>query len=147
MKKALIFGIAIFMVVAFSGIAPAEDPSIVGIWSMPALKGKDKGKERAQVEIFAKDGVYYGKIVRLSLLPANALCRGCKDEKQNKPLLGMQILENLKKEAGRYVEGKICDFDEGKEYKCMLTQITPDKLMVTASWFGFKESHYWTRIK
>lgn len=147
MKKIMVFYMAFFVLFAFSGLVQAAGPEITGIWSMPALKGKDKGKERAQIEIFNKDGVYYGKIVKLSLLPANAVCRACKDEKKDKPLQGMQILANLKKEAGRYVEGKVLDFDEGKEYKCMATLIAPEKLMITASLFGFKESHYWTRVK
>ncbi len=56
--------IAILMLFAFSGLSQAADPSIVGVWSLPILKGKDKGKERSNVEIFEKDGVYYGKIVK-----------------------------------------------------------------------------------
>ena len=146
MKRAFVFIMAIFILFAFSGVLPAAEPSLVGMWSMPILKGNDKGKERAQVEVFEKDGVYYGKIVKLSTRPANALCKACKNERKNKPLMGMLILWNLKKEAGRYL-GKVYDFDEGKEYKCAVTQISPNKLMVTASLLFFSESHYWTRVK
>lgn len=146
MKKGFAFFVAIFMLFAFSGTVLAVEPSIVGVWSMPILKGKDKGKERAQVEIFEKNGVYSGKIVKLSALPANALCKACKDERKNKPLMGMLLLWDLKKEAGRYL-GKVYDFDEGKEYKCSLTQVSPNKLMVTASLLFFSESHYWMRVK
>ncbi len=61
--------------------------------------------------------------------------------------MGMLILWDLKKEAGRYVGGKVYDVDEGKEYKCTLTQISPDKLKVTACLLFLCESHYWTRVK
>ena len=147
MKKILIVFLALLLVASFLPAGHAADPSIAGVWSLPVLKGKDKGKERFQVEIFEKDGVYYGKIVKLTSLPENALCTKCKKERKDKPLMGMLMLWNLKKEAGRYVEGKIYDVDAGKEYKCSITQITPDKLQVTASLLFLSESHYWTRVK
>lgn len=147
MKKILIAFLALLLVASFLPAGHAADPSIAGVWSLPVLKGKDKGKERFQVEIFEKDGVYYGKIVKLTSLPENALCTKCKKERKDKPLIGMLMLWNLKKEAGRYVEGKIYDVDAGKEYKCSITQITPDKLQVTASLLFLSESHYWTRVK
>ena len=61
MKKTFIFILAACTLFAFSGLLQAADSSITGIWSMPILKGKDKGKERLNVEIFEKedDGVMY----------------------------------------------------------------------------------------
>ncbi len=147
MKKIFVFMLAALMLLAFSGGSQAADPSIVGVWSLPILKGKDKGKERSQVEISEKDGVYSGRIVKLTTVPANTLCTKCKKDRKDKPLMGMLIIWNLKKEAGRYVEGKIYEVEEGTEYKCSLAQISPDKLKVTACLFFLCESHYWTRVK
>ena len=106
MKKTFVFVIAIFILFAFSGLLQAADPSIVGVWSLPFLKGKDKGKERSNVEIFEKDGVYYGKIVKLSPgVPANALCITCKKDRKDKPLMGLLVLWGLKKrQAGTLKE-------------------------------------------
>jgi uncharacterized protein (DUF2147 family) len=147
MTKRLIFLAVLLTAFVFTGIGQAADPSIIGVWSVPILKGKDKGKERSNVEIFQKDGVYYGKIVRLSTVPANALCTTCKDDRKDKPLMGMLILWNLQKEGGRYIDGKIYDVEDGKEYKCSLSLATPDRLKVTASLLFLSESHYWTRVK
>jgi uncharacterized protein (DUF2147 family) len=147
MKKAFVFMIAVLTLFAFAGLSRAADPSIVGVWSLPILKGKDKGKERLNVEIFEKGEVYYGKIVKLTTVPANTLCTTCKKDRKDKPLMGMSILWDLKKEAGRYVEGKIYEVEEGSEYKCTFTQISPDKLKVTACLMFLCESHYWTRVK
>lgn len=147
MKKMFVFILTGFLLVAFSGWSQAADPSIVGVWSMPILKGKDKGKERAHVEIFEKERVYYGKIVKLTIVPANALCAKCKKERKDMPLMGMLILSDLKKEAGRYAQGKVYDFEEGTEYKCSLSQVAPDRLKVTACLTFLCESHYWTRVK
>lgn len=148
MKKLILFLTAFIFLMTFSLTSYAADPSIIGIWSMPILKGKDKGKERFNVEIFQKDGAYYGKIVKLSTGPANAVCTKCKDERKDKPLMGMLVLSGLKKEAGRYVDGKVYDADEGKEYKCSLALMSQEKLQVTACvLIGICQSHYWTRVK
>jgi len=105
MKKMFVFIVAFLMVFAFSGLLHAAD-SIVGVWSQPILKGKDKGKERSHVEIFEKDGVYYGKIVKLTTVPANALCTKCKKGRKDKPLMGMLILWDLKKKPAGMLKGK-----------------------------------------
>lgn len=148
MKKTFVFVVTAFLLFALSGFLQAAEPSIVGVWSVPLLKGKDKGKEGSHVEIYEKDGVYYGKIVKLTTVPANALCTTCKKDRENKPLMGMLILWNFKKEAGRYAEGRVYAVEEGKEYKCTLTLMSPDKLQVTACLvFGICQSHYWTRVK
>lgn len=147
MKKTFIFAVAVFILMAFSGFSIAADQSIVGVWSLPILKGKDTGKERSQVEIFEKDGIYYGKIVKLTTVPANALCKNCKKDRKDKPLMGMLVLWGLKKEAGQYVDGNILDVDEGKDYRCRIALASSDKLKVTASLLFISESHYWTRVK
>lgn len=147
MIKRLMILILMIATFVFTGIGQAADPSIIGVWSVPILKGKDKGKERSNVEIFQKDGVYYGKIVKLSTAPANALCTTCKDDRKDKPLMGMLLLWNLQKEGSRYVDGKVYDAEDGKEYKCSLSLATPDKLKVTACLLFLCESHYWTRVK
>ncbi len=147
MKKITMVLMALLLVASFLPAGYAADPSITGVWSLPILKGKDKGKERSHVEIFEKDGVYYGKIVKLTTVSADALCTTCKKERKDKPLMGMLILWNLKKEAGRYVAGKIYDVEAGKEYKCSIVQSTPDRLKITASLLFLSESHYWTRVK
>ncbi len=147
MKKTFVFVIAVSVLLAFSGLSQAADSSITGVWSLPILKGKDKGKERSNVEIYEKDGVYYGKIVKLTTVPADTLCTKCKKDKQDKPLLGMVILRDLKKEAGQYVGGKILEVEEGTEYKCSIVQVNQDKLKLTACLMFLCESHYWTRVK
>lgn len=149
MKKALLLLTTLLFVAAFSLQGWAADPSLAGVWSMPVLKGKDKGKERLQVEIFEKDGAYYGKIVKLAPgVPADAVCTKCKKDRKDKPLMGMLILWDMKKEAGRYAGGSVYDVDEGKDYKCSIAMASQDKLKLTACLFSLIcESHYWTRVK
>lgn len=147
MKKISFFILLLCTVFIFSGLSLAADPSIVGVWSVPLIKGKDKGKEGSHVEIYEKDGVYYGKVVKLISVPANALCTHCKKERKDKPLMGMLILWDFKKEAGRYVGGRVYAVEEDKDYKCAMALVSPDKLQVTASLLFVSQSHYWTRVK
>ena len=149
MKKALMVLTVLAACMAFAAAGWAADASIAGVWSMPVLKGKDKGKERLQVEIFEKNGAYYGKIVKLAPgVPADAVCTKCTKDRKDKPLMGMLILWDLKKEAGRYVEGTVYDVDEGKDYKCSAALVAQDKLKITACILSLIcESHYWTKVK
>jgi uncharacterized protein (DUF2147 family) len=147
MKKKILFLTAIVVCMAFSASCCAAEPSIVGVWSVPIVKGKDKGKERSQMEIFEKDGVYYGKIVKLSIVPADTLCTTCKKDKKDKPLMGMLVLRDLKKEAGRYVGGKILEAENGEEYDCNILLVSQDKMKLTAGWLFLTESHYLMRVK
>ena len=95
MKKNLLFLTAVFVCLVFSASGWAAESTIVGIWSVPIATGKDKGKERSHIEIFEKNGLYYGKNVKLNNAPANLLCRKCKSEKKDQPILGMVVIRDL----------------------------------------------------
>jgi uncharacterized protein (DUF2147 family) len=147
MKKKILFLTAMVVCMAFSASCWAAEPSIVGVWSVPIVKGKDKGKERSQMEIFEKDGVFYGKIVKLSIVPTDTLCTTCKKDKKDKPLMGMLILRDLKKDGDRYVGGKILEAGNGEEYDCSIVLLSHDKMKMTAGWLFLTENHYLARVK
>ena len=147
MNRKLLFLAAVAVCVVFSAAVLAAQPSIVGIWSVPIEQGKDKGKERSQIEIFEKQGVYYGKNVKLNNVPAGILCRKCMNDKKDKPILGMLILRDLKKEGNRYVGGKILQVESGDEFSCTIELMTPDKMKLTAGWLFSTEDHYLMRVK
>ncbi|MBN1665335.1 MAG: DUF2147 domain-containing protein [Deltaproteobacteria bacterium] len=114
--------------VLFSGTAvKAQDP-IIGTWITIGDQGADKGKETSHIEIFEKDGLYFGKIVKLLLPPEpdnpNELCLKCPGDLKNKPILGMVIIKNMKKteETDKkmgllYAGGTILDPESGSTYK------------------------------
>ena len=113
MKKAMSALIVSVLIFAFGGLCAAADEAIVGVWSLPVLKGKDKGKERSQVEIYEQNGSYFGKIVKLTTTPADTVCVKCKGDKKDQPLMGMVILRDLTREPGQYT-GKVLEVEEGK---------------------------------
>ncbi len=110
--------------------------SFIGIISFAQIEGKWKtiddetGKAKSIVEIWKKaDGKYYGKISQLLIKPEHANCVACKDDRKNKPLLGMEIIRGLKKDGDEFTGGSITDPKNGKSYKCTITR-DGDKLNV-----------------
>lgn len=83
----------------------------------------DTGKEKSIVEIFKKsNGKYYGKIIKLLQTPENNNCVKCKDDRKNKPLIGLEIIRDLKKQGDEFTSGTITDPKTGKTYKCTISR-------------------------
>ena len=123
MKKLLI---TLTMVVT-SIVLFAQSNDIVGKWT---TIDDDSGKAKSVVEIFKKsDGKYYGKIVQLLQKPENENCVACKDDRKNKPLIGLEIIRGLKMDGKEFTGGTITDPKSGKTYKCTITR-NGDKLNV-----------------
>ncbi|KQS89351.1 MULTISPECIES: DUF2147 domain-containing protein [Chryseobacterium] len=104
--------------------------SLIGVMSFAQIEGKWKtiddetGKPKSIVEIFKKnDGKYYGKIVQLLIKPENNNCVKCKDDRKNKPLLGLEIIRGLSKDGDEFSGGTITNPKDGKSYK---TEIEKD---------------------
>src|SRR5690606_34116906 len=96
----------------------------------------ETGQEKSIVEIFKKsDGKYYGKVTQLLIKPANPNCVDCKDDRKNKPILGMEVVRGLSKDGSEFTGGTITDPKTGKTYKCTITR-SGDKLNVRG-YIGF----------
>ncbi len=105
----------------------------LNLWADDAVTGKWKtiddstGKPKAIVEIFEKDGKFYGRIERLFRQPEeeqNPKCDKCSGAKKDQLVTGMQILEDLKKESElRWAGGEILDPENGKTYSCKMELI------------------------
>ncbi len=102
---------------------------LVGVAISAQIEGKWKtiddetGKAKSIVEIFKKnDGKYYGKIQQLMQKPTNDNCVKCKDDRKNKPLIGLEIIRGLEKDGDEFMGGTITDPKNGKTYKCTITR-------------------------
>lgn len=100
---------------------------LVGVAISAQIEGKWKtiddetGKAKSIVEIFKKnDGKYYGKIQQLMQKPTNDNCVKCKDDRKNKPLIGLEIIRGLEKDGDEFTGGTITDPKNGKTYKCTI---------------------------
>ncbi|UFK98362.1 DUF2147 domain-containing protein [Kaistella faecalis] len=139
MKKIIFAFVALF----FATLSYAQ---IEGKWK---TIDDETGQEKSIVEIFKKsDGKYYGKVTQLLIKPANPNCVDCKDDRKNKPILGMEVVRGLSKDGSEFTGGTITDPKTGKTYKCTITR-SGDKLNVRG-YIGFSligRSQTWHKVK
>ena len=133
----------------FSILAHAAENSVAGLWQ--SIDDKT-GKPRSHIRINDNNGEF-SAVVEKGLLDtetADALCSKCQDERKDKPIIGMTILEGMKQRGNLYEGGKILDPENGKIYRCKLKlDATGNKLEVRGfigiSLFG--RSQMWTRLE
>lgn len=128
---------------------------LISSLSFAQIEGKWKtvddetGQAKSIVEITKKsDGKYYGKVIQLLIKPANPTCSACKDDRKNKPILGMEVIRGLQKDGNEFSGGTITNPTDGKTYKCLVTR-SGDKLNVKG-YIGFSligRSQTWTKVK
>ena len=110
---------------------------IVGQWK---TIDDETNKPKSIVEIYEKEGTYYGKIVKLFREPTedqNPKCDKCSGDKKDKLILGMQILTGLKKDSEtKWVDGDILDPKNGKTYSCKAEVIEDGKKLKLRGFIG-----------
>lgn len=140
--KALL--LTLMVAVMATGAAIAQSP--VGIWK---TIDDNTGEAKSHIEIYEKDGKFYGKIVKLLLSPEDKVCEACSGDKKGKPLMGMNIVENLEPYDDYWSYGTIMDPESGKVYKCSIWTEGPDKLKVRG-YIGISlagRNQIWHRVK
>lgn len=104
----------VLAVVAAAAAAP-QDP-IVGTWAA----ADEDGDVGALVTIAEKGGTFEGRISRLFPSPgdpANPVCDKCTGARKGAPLLGLTVVQGLRRQGGDYEGGRILDPDTGTEYQ------------------------------
>jgi uncharacterized protein (DUF2147 family) len=139
MKK--IFLLQLVMLFSF---ANAQD--ITGKWKTIDDK---TGQAKSIIEIYVKNDKYFGKIIEIfDKSKRDKLCEKCEDQDKNKPVLGLVIIKNIKKEGSSFENGTITDPENGKTYSCSLTP-SKNKLKVRGfigfSMFGRNQT--WEKVE
>lgn len=136
----------LLMTAVFSTVN-AQNNSVIGKW-----KSIDDatGKELGIVHIYEEGGKIYGKVIDiLNPKDRNKTCNNCVGSDHKQPILGMVIIQGLKKNGDEYSGGKILDPQHGKYYKCYINLENENKLKVRGyigiSLFG--RTQYWHRVK
>ena len=139
-----------FLMLSLTGIIFSANlytnQSPVGVWKTINYKTK---KVKSHIQIYEKNGIYYGKVIKISN-PAkrNSVCDKCKGEKHNKPIMGLVIMWDLKKNGNKYSGGKILDPKNGKTYRCYIQVLEGGKKLKIRCYIGsslFGRTKYWYR--
>lgn len=118
--------------------------SVVGLWQ---TIDDETGEPKAIVEIDLRDGLLYGRIARLYPEEGDdvdPLCDKCPDERRDKPIIGMTIIDGLRRKGERWGAGTILDPEKGKLYACQLWR-EDEVLRVRGSVFIFHRTQTWIR--
>ena len=118
--------------------------TITGEWESYDDETQEK---KALIEIYKTNERYFAKIVKSYISDPNTTCENCKGDKKGKPIAGLVIIENLKKDGDEYNGGTIMDPENGKTYKCYLELMNNGKLKVRG-YLGFSllgRTQYWRR--
>ncbi|NRD24069.1 DUF2147 domain-containing protein [Winogradskyella litoriviva] len=120
--------------------------SVLGKWK---TIDDSTGKARSIIEIYESDGKIYGKIIELiNPKSNNPLCKQCKGDKKNQPIIGLIIIDGLSKNDDVYEDGTILNPENGKTYDCRLKfEDDEDTLQVRGYLAFFYKTQYWKRIK
>lgn len=120
--------------------------SCIGLWRTI----DDESKEaKSHVEVFERGGFIYGQVKELLPSAKTRTCNNCPGDKLNKPLIGMEIMWNLKSYKDYWSYGEILDPKSGKIYKCSIWLEGPDRLHVRG-YIGVSalgRTQIWERVK
>ncbi len=148
MKKMFKLGVLpVLFSLCFICSASASAP-IIGKWK---TIDDETNKPKSIVEIYEKEGKYFGKIIKLFRKPGedpNPVCDKCSkdDPRRDQPMLGMEIIKNLKPDGEKFSGGSILDPKKGNVYSCKIW-VEEGKLQVRGSFLFISRTQTWHRVE
>lgn len=134
--------------ILFAGVSVARaQTSPEGLWN--TVSDVD-GRPTAVVELRDVGGTYVGT-VRALLVPADhddSLCTKCSGDRKNQPIVGMQIVWNMRPDGDGWSGGEILDPETGKTYRARMNLTDGGKKLVVRGYIGlplFGRSQTWIR--
>ena len=120
------FTIALFFSLSLSAQSP------VGLWK---TIDDETGDPKSHVEIYEKDGKFFGKVVKLLPLATTDVCIDCPGDLNGKSLLEMDIIWDLEPYKDYWSYGQIIDPAKGKVYKLSVWKVD-DKTLKLRGYIG-----------
>lgn len=146
LTKKIFFPLLFSFLMVFSCLGHAEN-SPVGLWK---TIDDNTGKPRSLIRISDKNGELIATIEK-GLLPGETgekVCGKCTDERKDKPLVGMIIMDGMKAKGDIFEGGHILDPDNGETYKCKIKIDSTGKKLEVRGFIGvslFGRSQTWVR--
>ena len=146
MKKA-----AVAFVLATASVLAMAQNTPAGLWRTIDDDGKT---EKSTVRITVANGVATGKVEHITD-PAKAteVCAKCDDDRKDKPIVGMVIINGAKQdaeEADKWTGGMILDPAKGSTYKLILKLTDGGKKLDVRGYIGspmFGRTQTWIRAE
>nr|WP_326529471.1 DUF2147 domain-containing protein [Rhodoferax sp.] len=142
------FRSVVAVVISLSCVSAMAQMTPVGLWK--TIDDND-GTAKSEIRISESAGVVTGKIER-DLNPKakpDDKCIECTDDRKNQPIIGLEILRDLKKADGKDVweGGTVMDPNNGKIYKAKVTPIEGGQKLQMRGYIGFfYRTQTWIRV-
>jgi len=134
----------LFLLVLVTLSFTAQGQSIIGQWETYDDKTNEK---KALIEIKKTNDIYTAKIIKKYIGEENSVCEKCEGDKKDQPIIGLVIIEDIKKDGNEYNDGTILDPESGDVYSCYLKLVNNNKLKVRG-YMGVAllgRTQYWIR--
>jgi uncharacterized protein (DUF2147 family) len=121
----------------FAGLPVAQQPSPTGRWR---TYDDRTGEAKSIVVITENNGVLSGHIEKVFSPPApndHPTCKACTGELNEKPVIGMRIMWDMKKSGNEYTGGRLMDPENGKTYRGKVRLIDGGKKLDVRGFIGF----------
>lgn len=133
----------IFASLSFSFLSLGQ--SIVGKWR---TVDDNTNQARSVVEIYEKEGKFYGKVLKTYPKPdedPDPICNDCEDHRKGQKIIGMEIITDMKYDSknGLYQKGEILDPENGNIYDCRLWLAEDGSLKVRGYLLFFYRTQTW----
>jgi uncharacterized protein (DUF2147 family) len=135
--------VAALTIACASFAQPSASP--VGLWK---TIDDATGQPKSLVRITEQDGMLSGKVEKILTERTDAKCDKCTDERRDQPVLGMTIINGMKRDGDQWGGGKILDPNDGKVYSSRIKLLEGGKKLDVRGFIGvslFGRSQTWTR--
>jgi uncharacterized protein (DUF2147 family) len=128
--------------------AHAQNDTPVGVWQ---TIDDHTGQPKALVQIIDDgNGQLSGKVIKGLLADDNPArkCTACTDARKDQPILGMTIIDGMKKTDDGWDDGHILDPENGKVYRCKMHVENGGQKLVVRGYLGISllgRSQTWVR--
>ena len=125
-------------------------PAFAQDWAIGLWKNVESDKVTL-IRTYEEDGKLLGKIeqvLRNNVEDTEAKCTKCKDEKKDKPMAGLPLIWDMKKDGDKWSGGKLLDPESGRVVNCKIeTAEGGKKLQVKGSIAFLSKTQTWTRVE
>ncbi|QBE63040.1 DUF2147 domain-containing protein [Pseudoduganella lutea] len=126
----------------------ADNTSAVGLWRNI---DDQTGKPKADIRISESNGVLQGRIERLYRAAGqdqHPICDKCEGGDKGRPIVGLSIIDGMKKDGDGYAGGTILDPENGKVYKSKMQLVEGGRKLEVRGYIGVPmlgRSQIWVR--
>jgi uncharacterized protein (DUF2147 family) len=128
--------------------ALADNSSPVGLWNNVDDK---TGKPKADIRISESNGVLQGRVEKLYRGPSedqHPICSECEGDDRGRPVIGLSIIDGMRKDGDAWSGGTILDPENGKVYRSRLRLIDGGRRLEVRGYVGVPvlgRSQVWVR--